>query len=104
VLIPALFRYVPATSRQHLPSSWEHARQKAQAYSAEHLSKASSKAGVGYVFSLYYQLHPHSLAAIWQDIQDQLTEPANLLYRDAKLFFSSKNTKLRFSYTCLSNL
>jgi hypothetical protein len=104
ILIPAIFRYSPATSRQHIPCSWEQARQKAQAYHAERLTKGDYDKLADQGLFLHYSLHPQSLAAIWQDIQQQLLEPQNLIYREVRLFFSSKNTKLRFPYSTLSEV
>ena len=75
ILIPAIFRHIPATSRQHFPHSWEHARQKAQAYHAERSTKTRHNKLEDQVLSLHYSLHPQSLAAIWQDIQEQLLDP-----------------------------
>jgi len=102
ILLPAIFRHIPATSRQHFPHSWEHARQKAVAHYKEHSTRIVDEKLLNQALLLHYSLHPQSLAAIWQDVQQQLTEPQNSLYHGAKLFFSSKNTKLRFSYSTLS--
>ena len=104
VLIPAIFRHVPATSRQHLPTSWDHAQQKSRAHFAETLTRQADGTTEAAALSLVYSLHPLSLHAIWQDIQTRLLLPENRLYHGVKIFFSSKNTKLRFLYNTLASL
>jgi hypothetical protein len=101
LLLPAIFRHVPASSRQHFPISWDHARRKAIAHSTEHRGLVATKTPS---LSLHYALHPNSLATIWQDIQQQLTDPANQIYHGAQLVFSSKNTKLRFAYPTIAGV
>ena len=65
VLIPAIFRHVPASSRQRIPCSWEHARGKAEAYYKEQYTRGDpSKESTSQSRSLHYSLHPDSLAAI----------------------------------------
>ena len=39
ILIPAIFRHVPITSRQYLPISWDYARRKAKAYYKEYTTR-----------------------------------------------------------------
>jgi hypothetical protein len=104
ILLPSIFRYIPPTSRQHLPHSWNHARMKAQAYHTERSTHTNTDKMEDQVLSLHYSLHPQSLAPIWQEIEQRLTEPEYTIYHGAKLFFSSKNTKLRFSYSTLSEV
>jgi hypothetical protein len=104
ILLPSIFRHIPPTSRQHLPHSWNHARMKAQAYHTERSTRTSTDKMEDQMLSLHYSLHPQSLAAIWQEIEQRLTEPEYTIYHGAKLFFSSKNTKLRFSYSTLSEV
>jgi hypothetical protein len=101
LLLPAIFRHIPASSRQHFPISWDHARRKAIAHSTEHRGLVATKTPS---LSLHYILHPNSLATIWQDIQQQLTDPANQIYHGAQLVFSSKNTKLRFAYPTIAGV
>ena len=69
LLLPALFRHVPASSRQHLPFSWDYTRRKATAYSSEYQGQVATSESNALSLSLYYTLYPRSLAAIWQDIQ-----------------------------------
>ena len=103
ILIPAVFRHVSPSSRQHIPPSWEAARRKAQAYYQEYRSGvAEDERKEVQLQTLHYLLHPQSLAGIWQDIQQQLTDDQYLLYRGAQLLFSSRNTKLGYSYPTLA--
>ena len=87
IFLPALFRHLPATSRQHFPHSWEHARLKAQAYRKERRVRVGGEKLANQALSLHYPIHPGSLAAIWADVEQQLTVPANYVYSSAKLFF-----------------
>lgn len=102
VLIPAIFRHVPATGRQRIPCSWEQARGKAEAYYKERYTRGDPREAPSQARSLHYSLHPDSLAAIWGDVERRLLEPRNQIYQGAQLFFSSKNTKLRFAYKTVS--
>jgi hypothetical protein len=103
ILIPAVFRHISPSSRQHIPPSWEAARRKAQAYYQEYRSGvAKDKRKEVQMQTLHYLLHPQSLAGIWQDIQQQLTDDQYLLYRGVQLLFSSRNTKLGYSYPTLA--
>ncbi|OBT60329.1 hypothetical protein VE03_10768, partial [Pseudogymnoascus sp. 23342-1-I1] len=102
ILLPAVFRHAPATSRQHLPPSWEQAWRKAEAHYAERRGQAEDENASGArSLSLHYDLHPQRLAAVWEDVKRQLASDENHIYWGAQLFFSSKNTKLRFPYGTL---
>jgi hypothetical protein len=102
ILLPALKRNVSPTSRQHLPFDWEHARGKAEAYSREQSGGGDDGSSGIKSKAMHYELHPLALAPVWQDIQQRLTDPVHQIFSDARIFFSSKNTKLRFSYPSLS--
>lgn len=103
ILIPAVFRHISPSSRQHIPPSWDAARRKAQAYYQEYRSGvAEGERKEVQMQTLHYLLHPQSLAGIWQDIQQQLTDDQHLLYRGVQLLFSSRNTKLGYSYPTLA--
>jgi hypothetical protein len=103
VLLPALFRHVSPSTRQHLPSSWEHARRKAEARYAQNRGQVGPDQAEPRALSLHYPLHASSLEAIWTDVEEQLHDPANTLYRGAQLFFSSKNTKMQHPYYTLAS-
>jgi len=64
ILLPAIFCYIPAISRQHFPYSWKHARQKAVAHYKEHSTHIIDKKLLNQALLLYYSLYLQSLAAI----------------------------------------
>jgi hypothetical protein len=65
ILIPAVFRHVSPSSRQHIPPSWEAARRKAQAYYLEYRSGvAEDERKEVQMQTLHYLLQPQSLGRI----------------------------------------
>lgn len=69
ILLPALFRHVPATSRQHFPTSWEHARRKAEAHYIEGHARFDGEAQMApQARTLHYSIPGSRLANIWRDI------------------------------------
>ena len=100
ILLPAIFRHVSSSSRQHIPPSWDSARRASRAAALERRGQTDANDLNFFSQSLHYPIHSKSLAAVWQDIQQQLQDPTNQVYHGAKIFFSSKNTKL--CYTSLT--
>jgi hypothetical protein len=103
ILLPALFRHVHPTSRQHYPTSWEHARQKAEARYAELRGQIETDPVPAQARSMHYPVSPDCVSALWQDIEQQLLLPQNAIFSQAQIFFSGKNSKLQFPRPTLSN-
>ena len=103
IFLPALFRHVHPTSRQHYPTSWEHARQKAEARYAELRGQIETDPVHTQARSMHYPISPDCLSALWQDIEQQLLLPQNAIYGQPQIFFTGKNSKLQFPRTTLSN-
>jgi len=102
IFLPAIIRHVSASSRQHFPLDWEHARQQLEAHQREQKGVDDDKTAYTTSMALHYTLHPRFLHVIWQDVLQQLTLVENQIFHGAYLFFSNKNTKLQFTFPTLA--
>ena len=96
ILLPALFRHVNPTSRQHYPTSWDQARRRSKAFYNELRGQTGDEEDLAHSLTLHNSVHPEYLGAIWEDIEQQLLKPENYVFSQAQIFFSSKNTKLQY--------
>jgi hypothetical protein len=104
ILLPALFKSTPATTRQHYPTSWANAEQRARAKYREGIASNEADNNTTRQLSLSFQINPRFLKKIWTDVTRRLRRRENKIFRGAQLFFSSKNTKTRFGNATLKDL
>lgn len=95
VFYPAVYDHFDGHYTQHLPASYRHSLAHSQAQQIE--GRMADSASYQAQQSLHYHLQPEHLHAIWEQILHTTSHTPGLRdLRDPQLFFSAKDTKLRF--------
>jgi hypothetical protein len=92
---PAVYAYCDAHYTQHLPASFRHAWASSHAGRVE--GRTVETASYRAQMALGHHLQPEYLDPIWTEILQTIADTPGLRdFRDPQLFFSAKDTKLRF--------
>jgi hypothetical protein len=93
ILLPAIYKYLPSSVKQHLPSSYDHSYHASLAKGKEQRAKGS-RAYQSRIQLLSYQLKPEYLSDIWSRILELVETPDLQHFRGIQLFLNGKNLKL----------
>jgi hypothetical protein len=102
ILFPCLLEVLDSDVLQHLPLGFRHAKFSSEARQSENRITADKgyESSMGVVGHLQYQY----LANLWSLIQSRITETPGLgHFKDAQLFFSAKDAKLKFKGSSTAN-
>jgi hypothetical protein len=93
ILLPAIYRYLPASLKQHLPSSYSHSYHTSLAKGKEQrATKPTTQQSRVQLFS--YELQPQYLLDIWSHILELVETPGLQHFRGIQLFLNGKNLKM----------
>lgn len=92
VFLSAVYSQTAASTTQHYPASFQHAKLSSRAKNMESL-KTLDKTGFRSQ-AIHHFLQPEHLEAVWDIILHTIEEPGMQDFGEAQLFFNGKNLKL----------